>query len=289
MEQIGIYTKITPDDEIYPEQLRQLKDRPEALYCLGNLNIFKKRMVGVVGSRRTSPYGRWVAKNIAEKLARADVTVVSGMAKGIDTAAHIGALNSEGSGRTIAVLGTGIDKCYPAENWRLKDKIAHEGLVISEYEPGIDGARWRFPKRNRIISALCEMIVVCEAGLESGALNTAEQAQEMNKKVAAVPGNINSAYCLGSNKLIQDNAMTIAVIDDVLQYIGVNGVIDLKNVQLSHEEKEILKRIEGRGEVPIEKICQELGKKPSEVNGIITVLEMKGIVYTSLGKVFVAK
>ncbi len=289
MEKIGIYTKITPDDEIYPNQLRKLRDMPEELYCLGNLEIFKKRMVAVVGSRRTSSYGRWAAQNIAEKLARADVAVVSGMARGIDTAAHKGALNSEGSGKTIAVLGTGIDKCYPAENWKLKDMIAREGLVISEYEPGVEGARWRFPKRNRIISGLCEMIIVCEAGLESGALNTAEQALEMNKKVAAVPGNINSAYCIGSNKLLQDNAMAIAVLDDVLSYIDINGTIDFKHIDLSSGEMEILNKIKGRGEVSIERLGDEMGKKPAEINGIITVLEMKGVVCTSLGKVFVAK
>ena len=262
---------------------------PKELYCLGNLDIFKKRMVAVVGSRRTSSYGRWAAQNIAEKLARADVAVVSGMARGIDTAAHKGALNSEGSGKTIAVLGTGIDKCYPAENWKLKDMIAREGLVISEYEPGVEGARWRFPKRNRIISGLCEMIIVCEAGLESGALNTAEQALEMNKKVAAVPGNINSAYCIGSNKLLQDNAMAIAVLDDVLSYIDINGTIDFKHIDLSSGEMEILNKIKGRGEVSIERLGDEMGKKPAEINGIITVLEMKGVVCTSLGKVFVAK
>lgn len=289
MEKIGIYTKITPDDEIYPNQLRKLRDMPKELYCLGNLDIFKKRMVAVVGSRRTSSYARWAAQNIAEKLARADVAVVSGMARGIDTAAHKGALNSEGSGKTIAVLGTGIDKCYPAENWKLKDMIAREGLVISEYEPGVEGARWRFPKRNRIISGLCEMIIVCEAGLESGALNTAEQALEMNKKVAAVPGNINSAYCIGSNKLLQDNAMAIAVLDDVLSYIDINGTIDFKHIDLSSGEMEILNKIKGRGEVSIERLGDEMGKKPAEINGIITVLEMKGVVCTSLGKVFVAK
>ncbi len=289
MEKVGIYTKITPEDEIYPEQLRKYKDRPKQLYCLGNLEIFKKRMVAVVGSRRTSQYGRWVARNISEKLARADVAVVSGMAKGIDTAAHSGALNSEGTGKTIAVLGTGIDKCYPAENWSLKDHIAHEGLVISEYEPGVEGAAWRFPMRNRIISALSEMIVVCEAGVGSGALNTAQQGQDMNKKIAAVPGNINSAYCMGSNKLLQDGAMPIVVMDDVLQYIGINGTIEFKNIELSDSEKEVLNHIQGRGEVPIEKLCVEMGKRPPEINGIITILEMKGVVCTSLGKVFVAK
>ena len=287
MEKIGIYTIITPEDEIFPKELLKLKDVPQKLYCLGNLEFLNKRKVAVVGSRKISSYGKWASLMVGEKISRCGITVVSGMARGIDTYAHEGALKD--CGKTIAVLGCGIDRCYPAENWKIKDRIAREGLVISEYPPGMSPSRWSFPKRNRIIAALSEMVVVAEAGLNSGALITAELAMDLGKEVMAIPGNINNIHNMGSNRLIADGAIPIVVIDDVLQNLGVCDEKFLEEINLSYEEKEILKIIRDRGELSVEKICEALNKKPSYINGIITILEMKGVVYTSLGKVFVAK
>lgn len=276
--------------EWFPKRLMSLADPPQRLYCMGDVSILKNRMAAVVGSRKSSSYGRWAAESIARALSGSGITVVSGMAKGIDAAAHRGAM--DGNGGTVAVLGCGIDRCYPAEHRNLKKEIAGRGLVISEYPPGMDAKRWTFPKRNRIISALAEIVIVAEAGLNSGALITAEMAAEAGNTVMAVPANINSPYGIGSNKLIYDGAVPVVVIGDVLEAMGLEGEIndhDKAADAIGEVEKEVYSVIRSGGELSAEEVAKRLERAPGYVNGIIAVLEMKGLVHTSMGKVFVAK
>lgn len=206
----------------YPAILKEIKDFPKVLFYKGNLSIINKRCAAVVGSRKTTQYGRTTAKNISGRLSEKDIIVVSGMAKGIDTCAHRGSL--EVSGNTIAVLGCGIDICYPKENRELKTEIENRGLVISEYPPGTAPEKYYFPQRNRIISGLSELTVVVQAGNNSGALITAELAAEQGREVFAVPGNIDSQYNLGNNKLIKEGAIPVTNIEEILESMGVGGM-----------------------------------------------------------------
>lgn len=287
MKKIDIYTVITPEDKEYPRLLKNISSPPKELYCFGDISLLNRKAVGIVGSRKVSEYGKWVSYNIGKKMGINDIVTVSGMAAGADTYVHLGTMDT--GGKTIAVLGCGIDRCYPAANWKLKDKIAHSGLVISEYPPKTEASRWTFPKRNRIISGLSEIIVVTEAGLNSGALITAELAAEQGKTVVSVPGNINSAYNIGSNKLITEGAVPIATLNDILDIMGIKGKHEIDYGKLGDNEAEVLNALLQGGEMSVDDICSRIKKKPNIVNGLVTVLEMKGLVYTSLGKVFVAK
>lgn len=174
--------------------------------------------VAIVGARHCSTYGTEIAFDLARDLAREGVVVVSGLAHGIDTAAHQGAL--AGGGRTVAVLGCGIDQTYPAANRDLRKKVASSGAVISEYPAGTKAAPWTFPRRNRIISGLCKGVVVVEAGLKSGSLITADQALQQNREVFAVPGDIRSPLNAGAHHLIQSGAKLVTGIRDILQELG---------------------------------------------------------------------
>lgn len=280
--------RITPGHAKYPAILKEIKDYPKELYYIGNIDILDKRCAAIVGSRNTNQYGRWAAVSMAEKLASHDVTVVSGMARGIDTCAHKGALKA--GGRTIAVLGCGVDICYPKENHGLKKQIEEEGLIISEYPPGIEPMPYYFPQRNRIISGLSEITVVVQARNDSGSLITAELAAEQGREVCAVPGNIDSQYSLGSNKLIKDGAIPVINTGDVLEAMGI-GTMNEETVAklLSDTEMKIFSMIAEHGEMIVDDICCILEKPPAYVSSIITVMELKGVVSTALGKIFIAK
>lgn len=279
---------ISAGSPYYPALLKEIKDFPKELYYIGNPDVLKKRCVAVVGSRNTTQYGRSTAVAISKKLAEKDVTIVSGMARGIDTCAHRGALNAGGS--TAAVLGCGPDVCYPEENRNLKREIEASGLVLSEYPPGTMPQKFRFPQRNRVISGLAEITVVVQAGNRSGALITAELAAEQGREVCAVPGNIDSQYNLGSNKLIREGAYPLISTGDVAELMGLN-VIDRKEAEklLSASEIKIFSMLAEQGEMTVDEICFRLGKPPSYVAGIVTVMEMKGVVFSALGKIFIAK
>ena len=285
--------KVYINEENYPELLREIKEPPNPLYYTGNLELIHRRCVAVVGSRKTNEYGRNTARKLGARLARCGVTVVSGMAGGIDTCAHMGALEEEtqgAPGNTTAVLGCGIDICYPASNRRLRDKIASRGLILSEYPPGTRPARYRFPRRNRIISGLAEATVVVQAPNSSGALITAELAAEQGRTVYAVPGPINSAYHLGSNKLLRDGAVPLVVLEDLISEMGFEmrePGDDEKN--LGSDEKKVIELLRGHGEMTQDQVCAALGKPASFVSGILTILEIKGVICTSMGKIFIAK
>ncbi len=280
--------KLLKDDDKFPQILRDFVPDLGVLYFEGDLELLKNRCIAVVGSRKCTQYGKTVAKTIGRRAAENGVAVVSGLAKGIDTAGHQGAL--EAGGKTIAVLGGGTDHFYPPENRKLQQQIAREGLLLSEHEPGYIARSYDFPKRNRLISALAESVVVVEAPNRSGALITAECAEEQGKKLYAVPGNITSYYSFGTNKLIRENTTPLILIDDIFLDLNISPYIkEEKLLELGEDERKVFEVIKNCGEVTIDEIYHKTNIKPSEINGIITILEMKGIIFSSLGKVFVAK
>ena len=209
--------KLTPNDKHYPIALKQIYDPPKELYCLGDIRLLNEPSISIVGAREATEYGKRIAKKLASDLSRRGVTIVSGLAKGIDSCAHEGSYNN--LGKTIAVLGCGLDIIYPKENEELyKNIIKNGGLIISEFPLGTKPEKDNFPKRNRIISGISNGVVVVEAKERSGALITVDCALEQGKNVFAVPGNINSIYSEGTNNLIKEGAIPITSYKDVLSH-----------------------------------------------------------------------
>ncbi|HSN68164.1 MAG TPA: DNA-processing protein DprA [Thermoanaerobaculia bacterium] len=206
-------------DDGYPPRLAAIADPPLAFFTRGRLELAASASIAVVGSRRASPYGENAARRLASALASLGITVVSGMARGIDAAAHLAALGPS-PGSTVAVLGTGIDLAYPPEHRELRDRIAAEGLLLTEFPPGSPPRREHFPIRNRIIAGLSLGVVVIEAGEKSGSLITARLAAEEGREVFAVPGSIFSHNSIGSHRLIQDGAKLVGNVEDILEEIG---------------------------------------------------------------------
>ena len=204
----------------YPRELLDLQIPPAELYAIGDTSVLTGPRVSIVGTRDSTAYGERITRTLTRTLVRSGVTVISGMARGIDGAAHRTAL--EEGGKTVAVLGTGIDVPYPVGHRELHRAIAERGLVVSENPPGMRAHKGAFPKRNRIIAALAPVTVVVEAGFRSGALNTASQALELGRIVAAVPGPIDSDQSRGSNQLLRDGAVLIAAADDALALLGIS-------------------------------------------------------------------
>ena len=207
---------LTIDDDEYPEMLKYIYDPPLVLYVRGN--IPRMNSIAIVGSRRASGYGIETAVKLSSQLALSGFMIVSGMARGIDTAAHCGALKENGT--TIAVLGCGVDIPYPPENHSLMERIIESGAVISEYPPGTPPASFNFPGRNRIISGISLGTLVIEAGLKSGSLITAKYALEQGREVFAVPGNINHYNSEGCNRLIKDGAKMVLDVDDIVEELN---------------------------------------------------------------------
>lgn len=278
-----------PEEDAYPDLLKNIAQPPRMLYYRGDISLLDKPAVAIVGARKATPYGRWVAYEMAKKLADYDIVVVSGMALGIDTYAHKGALDNKG--KTIAVLGCGPDICYPTSNKGLMDEIINHGLILSEYEPGMSPLPHQFPMRNRIISGLSLGTVIVEAGLKSGSLITATCAADQGRTIYAVPGNINSLHSIGTNRLIQDGATPIVVFDDIIDDLGISRkVFSVEDdLRLGRDEQMIYQAIGNGGEVSYDYLYLKTGKPSAEVNAIVTILEMKGLVRTGLGKVFIAK
>lgn len=209
--------KVDINSKFYPERLRNISSPPKQLYCLGNLELLNyKNNIAVIGSRNCSFYGERAAKDFAFNLAKSNVCIVSGLAKGIDSFAHIGALNAKG--RTIAVLGSGLDNIYPKENQKLfRDIIENNGLVITEYPLGTPVLKQNFPARNRIISGISDCVLVVEARKNSGTNITVDFALEQGKDVYVIPGNIYSKTSDGTNYLITEGAIPVLSYKDVLR------------------------------------------------------------------------
>jgi DNA processing protein len=223
LEPLGIRW-LARTDPAFPHGLAAIFDPPPGLFLRGAapLDLLDAPAVAVVGARSCSPYGRHVARMLARELAAAGLVVVSGMARGIDGEAHRGAL--EAGGRTVAVLGCGVDRDYPAAHRELARQICERGLVVSEYAPGVDPAPWRFPARNRVIAGLAAVTIVVEARERSGALITADLALEEGREVFAVPGEITSALSAGTNRLLAIGAAALTRVEDVLRTFGIEPV-----------------------------------------------------------------
>lgn len=216
METHGIALLLDSDDD-YPRALRALNDAPPFLFLRGALGEADERAVAIVGTRQVTEYGRGLAHRFGLELGRAGITVVSGLARGIDTAAHRGAL--DGGGRTVAVTGCGLDIVYPSDNKDLMLEIEGQGAVLSEWAPTTNPEAWHFPARNRIIAGLSLGVIVVEAAAKSGALITADLAGELGREVFAVPGNVHKAQSRGPHQLIRDGATLVESVEDVLQVL----------------------------------------------------------------------
>ncbi|WP_028307344.1 DNA-processing protein DprA [Desulfitibacter alkalitolerans] len=279
---------ITIDDDRYPSLLKQIHDPPFILFYKGLLKGHALN-IAIVGSRNCSNYGKEVTKYLAIKLAQKGINVISGMARGIDSHAHLGALST--GGYTTAVLGSGLDVIYPPENKGMFNKIIQNGLVISEYPPGVGPEAANFPARNRLISGLSQGVIVVEAAAKSGSLITVDFALEQGRDVFAVPGNITSKNSRGTNNLLKQGAKIITDIDSVLEeYIGcwnTESESSLHNhghkIPLSKEEELVLNLINDNP-VEIEFLCAKTGLKPDELNSLLTLLEVKGLINQVCGK-----
>ena len=211
----SIIKEISIENPNYPEKLKQIYDPPKVLYVLGNEQILNNKSIAIVGCREATGYGKKAAIYFASNLAKQDITIISGLAKGIDSYSHIGALQAKG--KTIAVVPDGLDSIYPPENKKIAlDIINSGGAIISEHPIGTKPDKAHFPARNRIISGLSDSVLVVEAKEKSGALMTADFAMEQGKDVFAVPGNINSLNSVGTNNLIKDGAMLVNNYKDIL-------------------------------------------------------------------------
>ncbi len=258
----------------YPPLLRAIPDPPAVLWLRGHVppELLERPSVAIVGARACSSYGRSVARTLGRELAAAGLVVVSGMARGIDSEAHRGALDA--GGVTVAVLGCGIDRDYPAANRDLARRIVEQGLIVSEYEAGVEPAPWRFPARNRIIAGLCMATVVIEARERSGALITADFALEDGREVMVVPGEITSAVSAGSNALLRLGATPVTAAADVLEAYGIELCVEPPETPGGLAGK-VLERL-GDGPVSIDELARSTGVPPGDVAAALIELELSG-------------
>lgn len=288
---INEYLKIVKEKNIkvytifengYPENLKNIYDPPPVLYIKGEILEEDSFAVGIVGSRKASDYGLKTAHRIASRLAELGITIVSGMALGIDSAAHKGALAAKG--RTIAVFACGLKHVYPMTNFRLSQEIQNSGAIITEYPFDTEAIASQFPARNRIISGMSLGVIVVEAGEKSGSLITADFALEQGREVFAVPGNITSPNSKGANELIKSGAKLVNRIEDIIEELNLNLICNIKsNIRnsegsdISAEEGRILDFLKSGGACGDE-IAAATKLKPGKVMAVLTMLEMKGLI-----------
>lgn len=277
-----------PEDEEYPQSLRNIKEAPIALYVLGKLPAAEQACVAMVGTRKITPYGRRVARKLAGDLTACGVTVVSGLARGIDSECHAAAVRLKKP--TVAVIGTGVGRCYPPENRALARAILeYGGAIVSELPFNKPPNAFHFPRRNRIIAGLSQPVVVAEGEIKSGALITAKLALEMGKDVLAVPGPIDSPQSAGPNSLIKDGAGVVTSVADILDYIpqqlrfGLDAryfetpsvTPNKEQDNLSPREREALAAV-GDGQASLDQVAEAIGADVPEAAGILFELEVKG-------------
>jgi len=282
-------TFLTTRDEGYPKLLKEIHDPPIGLYRKGNY-LFEQPGIAIVGSRRTTLYGQAVAKKLGADLARLGFCVVSGLARGIDTAAHEGALLA--GGRTAAVLGTGLDIIYPSENLGLYRRIAEEGAVLSEFPFGRKADRQSFAMRNRIVSGMCEAIVVVESDVNGGAMITARFAGEQGRLIFAVPGRIDQPSSAGCHQLIRDGATLLTSVDDILNELnyldglrptplpasGQPSLLEQLQGAFSPAEQRIVDCFRGGAILGIDALAAATGLTSPEVSSTLMMLELKKLV-----------
>lgn len=274
---------IDKTSEFYPELLRNIKKAPEKLYVLGNLKNLNSRCFAIIGSRRCTEYGKNEGTRFAYNLAKQDFTIVSGLALGIDSSAHRGAL--EAKGKTIAVLGDGFDYIYPKENFKLFEEILeNDGTVITEYAPNIQACADNFRKRNRIVSGISLGILVVEAAEHSGTGITVNYARSQKKPIFSIPSNINNLKGIGTNRLLKRDGILVTDVNDILEYYDLPQIIQtnveeviIKPVEIKPEYKKIYDAI-CEGPIHINKISQKLNISIAELNSTLLMMELEGII-----------
>lgn len=269
---------LTQTHDLFPTLLKQTPDPPKYLFTKGKIKPEEFRL-GVVGTRKYSDYGKQVTYNIVRELAKAGITIVSGLAYGIDSFAHKSTL--EANGRTIAVLGSGIDKAhiYPKEHKQLASKIIQQnGAVISEYSPGTEPDRYTFPKRNRIISGISHGVLVIEAPESSGALITADTALDQNREVFTIPHNITSENGIGPNKLIKEGATPVTSPEDIFNEFHLDFTTRKEQREIEAENETEAELISHLSDQPmhIDKLVEQTGMPSSKVNSTLSMMELKG-------------
>ena len=259
----------------YPPFLAAIHDPPGRLYLRGegSVEMLSGPAVAVVGTRSCSPYGAQVARRLGRELATAGVTVVSGLARGVDAEAHRGAL--EAGGPTVAVLGCGIDRDYPRAHAALAHRVSELGLLVSEYEPGVEPAPWRFPARNRIIAGLAGVTVIVEARAKSGALITADFALEDGREVFAVPGEITSALSRGTNELLRLGAAPLIETNDVLAALGLEEAPVVLAAKLSESAQRVRELLADHA-ASVDELVERLGLAADVVAVALVELELAG-------------
>ncbi len=269
----------------YPELLYHIYSPPPLLFVMGEWLPQDTRAVAVVGARRASSYGRRVARTLGRELAQRGLTVVSGMARGVDSESHRGALDA--GGRTVAVLGSGLDVPYPPENASLMVEIACHGAVLTEFPPGTEPLAGNFPQRNRLISGLSHGVVVVEAAERSGAMITAGYALDQGKDVFAVPGSIESRTSAGTNLLIKRGAKLVQVVEDILEELPPSIAVGLEPSppSLTKPEEAIWQGLE-QGPLHIDALARALGTDTSKLLATLLGMELRGVVRQQPGKIF---
>jgi DNA processing protein len=286
------YSILTFEDRNYPEYLRETFDPPYVLYCAGRIEALKGPVVSIVGSRKPSAYGRAVAERLARDLASRGLVIVSGLARGVDSISHWGALEG---GKTVAVLGSGLEIIYPRENRGLFNKIIEQGAVVSEFPPESPPLGFHFPIRNRIISGLSLALIVVEATKRSGSLISARLALEQNREVMAVPGNITSELSQGTNWLIQTGAKLVESWEDVAEELPSplqEKLLGQKEEEIevppsvSRQEKKVFDVLKPDSLTHVDELVEEIDYSVSETLSFLLSLELKGLIFQRPGKYF---
>lgn len=290
------YIKVTYKDEIYPKKLLQIKDYPKELYVAGNHKLLnQKQVVAIIGSRDCTEYGRKYASYFSEELSKKGICIVSGMAIGIDTSAHIGAVENEG--RTIAVLGGGFNNIYPKQNeWLFHKILENSGCIITEYAPNVDIDKKNFPKRNRIVSGLSDALLVVEAEYRSGTSITAGYAKSQGKIVCCIPGNLENRCSLGTNRLIQQGAKLIIKPNEIIEILENKNLYQTTTLQNQNKEtKQIPKECQEiyniikLNPLHINDICKTSKKEVKEIAQILTKLELEDLIEQIAGNKYKVK
>jgi DNA processing protein len=270
---------LTWDEPDYPRRLKEIEHPPPILYILGSLVDSDQWAAAVVGTRQVTAYGRQVTEEIGRSLAQNGLTLISGLARGVDALAHQAALKN--GGRTLAVLGSGVDQIYPPEHRGLAEKVLQSGALISDYPPGTAPDAANFPPRNRIISGLAQAVLVVEAGEKSGALITAAFAAEQGREIFAVPGYLYAPQSRGTNQLIHAGAHIYLNMDDVLRTLNVSHVDMQKSARLnlpSDATEASLYALLGREPMHVDEIQEQAELPVEQVTAVLTIMELKGLV-----------
>lgn len=272
-------TVLTSADSLYPPRLKEINQPPPVLYVRGEIKLEDEWAVAIVGTRRMTAYGRQVTEELADFLGRHGVTVISGLARGVDAIAHQTAIKA--GGRTYAILGSGVDYIYPPENRKLAQEIIHAGALISEYPLGTFPESTNFPPRNRIISGLSQAVVIIEAGDTSGALITATFAAEQGREVFAVPGYIHAPQSKGTNRLIQDGARPLLKVEDVLEVLNLEQIHEYKQARLlipADDIETVIINVIGDETLHVDEIQVKSGLPVEKISAALVMMELKGMV-----------